>query len=251
MTALHVANGQRRSRSWQGHIGAALAPATSAETIIREIVRLGDHYGVEVKGAARTLQTPQEAILRQLGIGGHNLLVMGVSPRPGDQLFFGEVPAELLERAECSVLFVASEPPASRPEPPNASAAQEHPTVLVAPANPSGHNALSRCPASHEGPLVNCLDNEEAIGVEVGTLILQARRLQTSHPVEAGTRTGLSIFPPHLDLSNAVTIQGQTPPVSFRLVPRRSCRPFSPQVCRAALAIRQRFRAPCDARFPR
>ena len=132
VTALHVASGQRRARSWQRHIGAALAPATSAEAVIREIVRLGDHYGVEVKGAVRSVSRPQEAILRQLEVGGHNLLVMGVSPRPGDQLFFGEVPADLLEQAECSVLFVASEPPISEPETRKTPAAQEHPaTTLV------------------------------------------------------------------------------------------------------------------------
>jgi Kef-type K+ transport system membrane component KefB/nucleotide-binding universal stress UspA family protein len=125
VTALHVASGQRRARSWQRHIGSALAPASSAEAIIREIVRLGDHYGIEVKGAVRSVRTPQEAILRQLDVGGHNLLVMGVSPRPGDQLFFGEVPAELLERAKCSVLFVASEPPTTEPEPREASAPQK------------------------------------------------------------------------------------------------------------------------------
>jgi hypothetical protein len=33
-----------------------------------------------------------------------------VSPRPGDQLFFGEVPADLLARAPCSLVFVATEP---------------------------------------------------------------------------------------------------------------------------------------------
>jgi Kef-type K+ transport system membrane component KefB/nucleotide-binding universal stress UspA family protein len=127
VTALHVASGQRRARSWQRHIGAALAPATSEEAIIREIVRLGDHYGVEVRGAVRSVRTPQDAILRQLDVGGHNLLVMGVSPRPGDQLFFGQVPAELLERAECSVLFVAGEPPTPEPEPGKTPAAvQEH-----------------------------------------------------------------------------------------------------------------------------
>jgi hypothetical protein len=38
---------------------------------------------------------------------------MGVSPRPGDQLFFGDVPADLLARAECSVVFLASEPTTS------------------------------------------------------------------------------------------------------------------------------------------
>jgi hypothetical protein len=104
---------------------------TSAEAIIREIVRLGDYYGVEVKGAVRSVRTPQEAILRQLDVGGHNLLVMGVTPRPSDQLFFGPVPAELLERAECSVLFVASEPPTSASDPREISAAQEPAAPLV------------------------------------------------------------------------------------------------------------------------
>jgi len=33
-------------------------------------------------------------------------LVMGVSRRPGDRLFFGDVAAEVLQRAKCSVLFV-------------------------------------------------------------------------------------------------------------------------------------------------
>jgi Kef-type K+ transport system membrane component KefB/nucleotide-binding universal stress UspA family protein len=115
LTALHV-GGLPRARSWQRQIGAALAPASSAEAIVREVVRLGDHYGVEVKGAVRSIGGPAEAVLRQLKLGNHNLLVLGVSPRPGDQLFFGPVPAELLERAECSVLFVSGEPPVAAPE---------------------------------------------------------------------------------------------------------------------------------------
>ena len=45
VTALHVASGQRRARSWQRHVSASLAPMSSAEALIREIVRLGDHYG--------------------------------------------------------------------------------------------------------------------------------------------------------------------------------------------------------------
>ena len=57
VTALHVASGQRRARSWQRHVGAALAPMSSAEAIIREIVQLGDHYGVEVKGAVLSVRT--------------------------------------------------------------------------------------------------------------------------------------------------------------------------------------------------
>src|SRR5690349_8711914 len=127
VTALHIASRQTRHRSWRRQVGAAIAPISSAEAIIREIVRLGDPYGVEVRGLVRRAGTPQEAILRQLKIGGYNLLVMGVSPRPGDQLFFGQVPAELLGRAECSVLFVASEPSIPVPEQRRLSGAQEDP----------------------------------------------------------------------------------------------------------------------------
>jgi K+:H+ antiporter len=123
VTALHVAAGPRPPRSWQRQVGASLAPISSADAIIREIVRLGDPYGVDVKGAVRSRDTVQEAILRQLKSGDHNLLVMGVSPRPGAQLSFGQVPANLLEQAECSVLFVVSELPTSVPEPSEISAA--------------------------------------------------------------------------------------------------------------------------------
>jgi hypothetical protein len=40
---------------------------------------------------------------------------MGVVPRPGDELWFGDLAAALVERTECSLLFVATEP--TRPSP--------------------------------------------------------------------------------------------------------------------------------------
>jgi K+:H+ antiporter len=110
VTALHVDTGQRPSRSWGRSFGAALAPRSSADAITREVVRLGDQYGIEVEGAIRWSRSPADAIQSQLVAGRHNLLVLGVSPRPGDRLFFGQVAAELIERAECSLLLVASEP---------------------------------------------------------------------------------------------------------------------------------------------
>ena len=111
VTALHVASGQQRqSRSWGGQVGAALSPRSSADAIIREIVRLGDPYGVEVRGVVSGMHSAAEAILRQLELGGHNLLVIGVSPRPGEELAFGQVAAELLERAQCSVLSSLAKP---------------------------------------------------------------------------------------------------------------------------------------------
>jgi Kef-type K+ transport system membrane component KefB/nucleotide-binding universal stress UspA family protein len=103
VTALHVA-----SPSW---LGAALAPdGRRADATIEDVVELGRVYGVAVKGTVRRRRTAENAIMREIRGGQYDLLVLGVSPRPGEQLFFGEVPADLLERAPCSLLFVASEP---------------------------------------------------------------------------------------------------------------------------------------------
>ena len=80
---------------------------SSSDAIIREIMRLGETYGVEVRGAVRGDGAASLEILRQVRAGGHNLLVMGVSPRPGEDLFFGDVPSELLADCDCSILFIS------------------------------------------------------------------------------------------------------------------------------------------------
>ena len=108
VTALHVAAAHRTPSSWR-QVGAAIAPVGSSDAIIREIVRLGETYGVSVRGAVQAGGDASSEILRQVRAGGHNLLVMGVSLRPGVDLFFGDVPSELLAHSDCSVLFI-SEP---------------------------------------------------------------------------------------------------------------------------------------------
>jgi len=65
----------------------------------------------------RRRETAQSAILREVRAGRFNLVVLGVSPRPGDQLFFGEVAADLLANAPCSLVFLTSEPIATAPRP--------------------------------------------------------------------------------------------------------------------------------------
>lgn len=111
VTALHVAGPSSKERPrWGIKLGAALAPDSSADATIQDVVELGRAYGVEVKGTIRSRRTAENAIMREIRGGHYDLLVMGVSPRPGEQLFFGEVPADLLERAPCSLVFVASEP---------------------------------------------------------------------------------------------------------------------------------------------
>jgi Kef-type K+ transport system membrane component KefB/nucleotide-binding universal stress UspA family protein len=114
VTALHIAGASSRERPrWGVRLGAALAPDSSADATIQDIVELGKAYGVDVKGTIRSRRTAENAIIREIRDGSYDLVVMGVSPRPGDQLFFGEVPADLLARSPCSLLFIASEPVAS------------------------------------------------------------------------------------------------------------------------------------------
>jgi len=113
VTALHFvarSQGPAAARSWRSELGAAIAPMASADAVIGEIVRLGEPYGVAVKPAVQSAGTSQNAILHQIKSGRHNLVVMGVSIRPGEQLDFGQTAAELLDKAECSLMFVVSEP---------------------------------------------------------------------------------------------------------------------------------------------
>lgn len=112
VTALHfVPRSQPRAaaRSWD--VGAVVAPTGNADAVIREIVRLGDPYGVAVRAAEPRAGSSQDSIARQIKSGSHNLVVVGVSMRPGEQLDLGQTAAALLDRAECSLMFVISEQP--------------------------------------------------------------------------------------------------------------------------------------------
>jgi nucleotide-binding universal stress UspA family protein len=50
---------------------------------------------------------PAEAIIREAK-RGYDLVVLGVSRRPGETLFFGDTAASVLEHSDTSNLFVAS-----------------------------------------------------------------------------------------------------------------------------------------------
>ena len=119
VTALHFvarSQGPAAARSWQREVASAIAPVASADAVIREIVRLGDPYGVAIKPAVQSAGTSHDAILHQIKSGRHNLVVLGVSMRPGQQLDFGQTAAALLDQAECSLMFVVSEQPTLVPE---------------------------------------------------------------------------------------------------------------------------------------
>lgn len=109
VTALHVPNRRnpRRRRGWNLGIPATWR-GTGSTAVLQDTVRLGDQFGVPVRTAIRRRGAAEDIILRQLKLGDHNLIVMGVSPRPGTTLGFGAAAAAVLEQAERSILFVAS-----------------------------------------------------------------------------------------------------------------------------------------------
>jgi len=115
VTALHIA-GRSARRPLHRRFGDLfvrqdeIEEDPSTNPITDEIVQLARAYSVNVRSAVRSHRDPDTAILREIGAGRHDVLVMGVSPRPGDPLNFGDVAASLLERAECSLVFLAAEP---------------------------------------------------------------------------------------------------------------------------------------------
>jgi nucleotide-binding universal stress UspA family protein len=74
--------------------------------IIKNIAEMAEHYDVKTEPAVHSDTAPDKAILAEAKT--HDLIVLGVSRRPGDRLFFGETAAAVLERADCSVVFVAT-----------------------------------------------------------------------------------------------------------------------------------------------
>ncbi|HVC31100.1 MAG TPA: cation:proton antiporter [Steroidobacteraceae bacterium] len=123
VTALHIEGRGATRRPLHARLGALfgrqeLEDEPVNNPITDEIVQLARAYSVDVHSAVRSHREAETAILREIGSGRHDLLVMGVSPRPGDPLNFGDVASVLLERAECSLVFLAAEAPAKAAENP-------------------------------------------------------------------------------------------------------------------------------------
>jgi nucleotide-binding universal stress UspA family protein len=97
LTALYVAPRGSKKRSRQ-----------SEEAILKDVSRLAETYGLQIKTAVRADVAPDEAIIKETGRRRNNLIVLGVGKRPGDKLFFGDTAAALLEKSDKSLLFVAS-----------------------------------------------------------------------------------------------------------------------------------------------
>ena len=110
VTVLHVARRRHPSRRQGLHrLRAAWGGLLdNQEAILQDAVRLGDQFRVPVRTAVSTRGVAEAAILSRLNATDHNLVVIGVSPRPGSSMFIGETATAVLARSKRSVVLVAS-----------------------------------------------------------------------------------------------------------------------------------------------
>jgi Kef-type K+ transport system membrane component KefB/nucleotide-binding universal stress UspA family protein len=105
VTALYVtrasANGGRKAAARR------LATRRNAQAALKEIGDLAERYEVELRSTTRAKVTPDEAILDE-SRRGYDLIVLGVSRRPGDMLQFGDTATAVLDRSKVSNLFVGT-----------------------------------------------------------------------------------------------------------------------------------------------
>jgi Kef-type K+ transport system membrane component KefB/nucleotide-binding universal stress UspA family protein len=92
------------ARTERERLGAARRDAAE---VVKEIKAIAEFHETPIKSALRTDISAEDAILRHARLGRHNLIVLGVSRRPGDTLSFGELATALLESSDRSLVFVA------------------------------------------------------------------------------------------------------------------------------------------------
>jgi len=104
ITALYVAT----AGASNGRKGRGFRARQQEQAIMRDVVEMADRHDVTTRTALHADVAPHDAILAEVKKRGHDLIVMGVSRRPGDKLFFGDTAAAVLEKSAASIIFVAS-----------------------------------------------------------------------------------------------------------------------------------------------
>jgi nucleotide-binding universal stress UspA family protein len=104
ITALYVSygtgdNARRRSR---------LRARREQQAIMKDFVEIADRYDVAAKTTVQRDVPAGESILDEVKRARHDLIVMGVSRRPGQEPSFGNTAAMVLEKSPVSIVFLAS-----------------------------------------------------------------------------------------------------------------------------------------------
>ena len=107
VSALYVASG-RSDGERRGRIRRGAAMRRNEEAVLKDIAELADRYDARLRTALRIDVAAEDAILKEADRGGYDLIVLGVTRRPGETLFFGNTAAAVLDRCDTAILFVAS-----------------------------------------------------------------------------------------------------------------------------------------------
>jgi len=105
ITALYVASGTQDSTRKRPRRSSATR--RNEEAVLKEVTELADRYDVKVRTAMRVDVAAEDAILKEVRRGDYDLVILGVTRRPGDTLSFGNMAAAVLESPDISILFIA------------------------------------------------------------------------------------------------------------------------------------------------
>jgi nucleotide-binding universal stress UspA family protein len=106
VTALYVTGGTQSSRRSRLQLGSATR--STEEAVLKEVTELADRYAVNVQTALRVDTAADDAVLKEARRGKCDLIILGVTRRPGETLTFGGMADTLLAVSNVSILFVAS-----------------------------------------------------------------------------------------------------------------------------------------------
>jgi Kef-type K+ transport system membrane component KefB/nucleotide-binding universal stress UspA family protein len=103
VTALYVVYGTGRSAVRRPRLRAR----REQQAIMKDFVEIADRYDVAAKTTVQRDAPAGESILDEVEHAGHDLIVMGVSRRPGQELSFGNTASMVLEKSPVSIVFLA------------------------------------------------------------------------------------------------------------------------------------------------
>jgi nucleotide-binding universal stress UspA family protein len=102
ITALYVGQPKR------GKAESKRLDRRHAREILKDIAEMASRSGLKLETRIVSGANPAKAILAEAKKGAHDLVVLGVSPRPGDKLFFGDTATAVLATLPCSTLLLST-----------------------------------------------------------------------------------------------------------------------------------------------
>ena len=116
LTALYVDRQAPLSR-WRQNFGTSHRARRQGESVLKDVVELGGHFQISVRTRVTPGPDAARALLNELGSATYDLIVMGVTPRSGETLFFGRAAAAILQKSPSRFFCSPPEATVGSPDP--------------------------------------------------------------------------------------------------------------------------------------